>query len=410
MMALRNRSRSRKLAVLAVALAIALGMAAGNIGSGTAGPPAQQPGVVQGDGRIVLNYQGRLLDPATGNPKPNGLYTMGFSIYDVESLGSPLWTESRSVSVTGGLFSTLLGDILATPPLLPIFDGRALWLGVTVLGDPEAAPRMRLAYAPYALHAENAAEAGNAGLLGGQPPSAFAVAGHTHTGATIVDGSVALADLAAGSVDGSKIVDGSVALADLAANSVDSSKIVDGSIGTGDLADNSVTVAKVSHSGAVTGRAISYDGTNVVWDLPAGTVMRYTVLSVNCYNLNPFTTTYARIANLGSFTKLDAGSDVEIVFNGRISVYSFDPGSTGAEFELRVDDVASTNGRARADVKPGEAGSDGVTVSMMGIFSSFGAGAHNVSMWVRGWYGGGTYGGVNPNCYTADHLVVKEVK
>ena len=38
MMALRNRSRLRKLAVLAVTLAVALTMVAGNIGSGTLAP------------------------------------------------------------------------------------------------------------------------------------------------------------------------------------------------------------------------------------------------------------------------------------------------------------------------------------------------------------------------------------
>ena len=247
MMALRNRSRSRKLAVLAVTLAVALTMIAGNIGSGTAGPPAQGPGIVEGmtASNLVLNYQGRLLDPATGNPKPNGSYAMSFNIYDVEALGSPLWTENRSVSLTGGLFSTLLGDVSPTPLPLAIFDGRALWLGVTVGADPEATPRMRLAYTPYALHAEDAVQAGNASLLGGQPPSAFAVAGHTHTGATIVDGSVALADLGSNSVDGSKVVDGSLALTDLAPNSVDSSKIVNGSVALADLGSNSVDGSKI---------------------------------------------------------------------------------------------------------------------------------------------------------------------
>jgi len=64
--------------------------------------------------------------------------------------------------------------------------------------------------------------------------------------AKIVDGSVALADLAANSVDSTKIVDGSVALADLAANSVNSSKILDGSIGSGDLTTDAASLNKVS--------------------------------------------------------------------------------------------------------------------------------------------------------------------
>jgi hypothetical protein len=49
----------------------------------------------------------------------------------------------------------------------------------------------------------------------------------------------------ANSVDSSKIVDGSVALADLAANSVDAGKIVDGSVGTAELATGAVDTSKI---------------------------------------------------------------------------------------------------------------------------------------------------------------------
>jgi hypothetical protein len=69
--------------------------------------------------------------------------------------------------------------------------------------------------------------------------------------AKIVDGAVALADLAANSVDSTKIVDGSVALADLAANSVNSSKVVDASIASADLASEAASLNKVS-GGAMT--------------------------------------------------------------------------------------------------------------------------------------------------------------
>ncbi|HXR31108.1 MAG TPA: hypothetical protein VN752_08215 [Solirubrobacterales bacterium] len=55
------------------------------------------------------------------------------------------------------------------------------------------------------------------------------------TGIDMKDGSIALADLGANSVDGAKLVDGSVALADLAPNSVDGSKVVDGSLGGADV-------------------------------------------------------------------------------------------------------------------------------------------------------------------------------
>jgi hypothetical protein len=163
-------------------------------GAGRGAPPttvvAQEAGVVEGlmVTTPVLSYQGRLLDPITGNPKPNGSYLMSFSLYGVETLGSPLWTESKTLVVTGGLFSTLLGDTNALN--LGIFDGRALWLGVTVGADPESAPRMPVAYAPYALHANHA---GNAETLGGQPPSAFSPAVHGHDAADVNAGTLSTA-------------------------------------------------------------------------------------------------------------------------------------------------------------------------------------------------------------------------
>ena len=66
----------------------------------------------------------------------------------------------------------------------------------------------------------------------------------------IADSSVALADLAANSVNGAKILDGSVALADLAANSVDSAKLVDATIAAADLASDAASLAKVSGGAA----------------------------------------------------------------------------------------------------------------------------------------------------------------
>ncbi len=58
---------------------------------------------------------------------------------------------------------------------------------------------------------------------------------------------MALADLAANSVDSSKIVDGGVGLVDMAANSVDGSKIADGSVASADLLDGGVATADLAN-------------------------------------------------------------------------------------------------------------------------------------------------------------------
>ncbi len=230
---------------------------------------------------LLLNYQGRLADPLTGAAKPDGTYPMLFALYGAESGGTALWSETRDVLVRSGLFSMRLGEVT---PLPAIFDGRALWLAVTVGGDPQATPRLPVSFVAYTLYTNRAGTAGvadlaaNANLLGGQPPANYAptnhthdaaaisagtlaydrfsaygdlandgrigaasgmvAAGlHTHTGADIVDLSINTVDLAQGSVTSVKIADGSVAGADLAANSVDAAKIVDGSVGNAEIQD-----------------------------------------------------------------------------------------------------------------------------------------------------------------------------
>jgi hypothetical protein len=168
--------------ILAVASASAASLPAPPGSSGYApASPAGSPGVVQGATATgpLLSYQGRLADPTTGNPK-NGTFAMTFRLYDLASGGTALWTETKNVVVTNGLFSTLLGDTTALN--LAAFDGRDLWLGVQVGSDLEATPRILVAYAPYALYTSNAAR------LGGQLPGAFAPAAHSHDATNIVSG------------------------------------------------------------------------------------------------------------------------------------------------------------------------------------------------------------------------------
>jgi len=130
-----------------------------------------------------IAYQARLLDTISGQPKPDGAYTIAFNLYRVGTGGSPLWSEVKSIPVNKGLFTTLLGDTVALK--LSDFNGEDLYLGITVGSDPETAPRQRLAHVAYAIYAENAKQ------LNGLPASAFASSSHTHTGAAIVSGVVA---------------------------------------------------------------------------------------------------------------------------------------------------------------------------------------------------------------------------
>lgn len=108
-----------------------------------------------------VSYQGRLTTP-TGNPVPDGVYALKFSIYDMPVGGSQLWSTTGSVplQVTDGLFSYSLGTLNPLPDSLAKFD--SLWLGITVNLDPEISPRTRLSSSPYSFRALKADRADTA--------------------------------------------------------------------------------------------------------------------------------------------------------------------------------------------------------------------------------------------------------
>jgi hypothetical protein len=97
----------------------------------------------------LLQYQGRLTDPATGAPVPDGVYAIRFRLYNGATGGTHLWSEHENVPVEGGLLSTVLGDSSALDASL--FNGQALWLGVQVGADAEATPRQPVLPVAYAL-------------------------------------------------------------------------------------------------------------------------------------------------------------------------------------------------------------------------------------------------------------------
>ena len=152
-------------AALATLILIAVGVRAQDGGvQTTAGEsaPAQTTivdGVLQTN--MDMQYQGVLLDPITGQPKPNGTYAMIFRLYNQSNV--IVWAEQQSVPVTTGMFSVMLG---ATTPIDPnLFNGSPnLSLGVTVGADAEMFPRQPLTRVPYAFQALSAQTANTAAV------------------------------------------------------------------------------------------------------------------------------------------------------------------------------------------------------------------------------------------------------
>jgi len=139
---------------------------------------------------MLINYEGELRSPTTGDPVPDGTYDMRFRIYDVQTGGTHLWEENHSttygnaVEVAGGIFSVLLGSGTGDVLNPSIFSGSDRWLEITVETETMS-PRQRITSSAYSIICEDSR------LLDGNAASAFAEAGHAHSGTDITSGAVA---------------------------------------------------------------------------------------------------------------------------------------------------------------------------------------------------------------------------
>lgn len=105
----------------------------------------------------LLSHQGLLTD--SGGTALTGSFDITVALYNVDTGGSALWTETHTgVVVTDGIYGILLGSN-GSPLTLP-FDVQ-YWLGVQVAPDSEMTPRIRLAAGAYALNAQQVLGASN---------------------------------------------------------------------------------------------------------------------------------------------------------------------------------------------------------------------------------------------------------
>jgi hypothetical protein len=188
-MTFKNRPRTYVLVAVAVLAALSL---IGASTSASSTPRASQVAALAPDAPppLVITYQGRLVNPSTGEPKPDGSYTAMFELFNVDAGGAAIWSEKQDIVVSKGLFSVTLGNQAGNPIDPGLFDGYGRWLGVSIDPDGPLSPRIRVASAPYAIWSNLAGNAANADRLGGSLPSAFAAAAHSHDATNIVSGNL----------------------------------------------------------------------------------------------------------------------------------------------------------------------------------------------------------------------------
>lgn len=124
-----------------------------------------------------------------------------------------------------------------------------------------------------------------------------------------------------------------------------------------------------------------------------------------------FGVTAVKIADIGQFEVESSNSLIEITHAGRLFVFDL-TSSTGAYFELRVDDL---NG---LEINPGQFSGMGLvreseaTLSVPNTFTGYwqglSSGSHTVSMWVRSSTGTGISALLDPGSWDSNIVIVKE--
>ena len=151
-------------------------------------------GIVIGQAQIpkTITYQGVLTD-ANGQPITNTV-DIDLRIYDAINAVDVLYMETHNaVAVDAGLFNVVIGSVT---PMTLLFDN-AYFLGITISGSPELAPRTQLNSVPYSFSSRSVSgddnvfpASGNVGIGTTSPSSVLHVSsnpGHDEWVTLIID-------------------------------------------------------------------------------------------------------------------------------------------------------------------------------------------------------------------------------
>ncbi len=94
----------------------------------------------------TISFQGQLTNP-DGSKLADGTVNLQFMLYESETGGTSIWSETQSVNIKNSLFTAILGKVA---PLTAAFD-KPYWVGLKVNGGSELTPRLALTSSPYSL-------------------------------------------------------------------------------------------------------------------------------------------------------------------------------------------------------------------------------------------------------------------
>jgi hypothetical protein len=200
----------------------------------------------------LINYQGLLVD-STGNPLPDGNYTLTFNIYSnsTPSPGSLVWGpqifdgqngkgHGSTVALLGGRFNLILGPIDTNlNDIVSALGGTNRYLGIIVSGTTNIVPLQQILSAPFALKAGSTDTADNLSTNG-----YVAIFGNGNVGGAFIPGN--------------KIQPASITASQIATGAVGSAQIAMGAVTNAQIAAGAVSADKLQ-------LPLSLQGTNVLW-------------------------------------------------------------------------------------------------------------------------------------------------
>ncbi len=267
-----------------------------------------------------ISFQGKVVN-SNGTNVTNGSYTFVFRLYDVDTAGTHIWTESKSLTVTDGIFQTNLGDTTALPGSVD-FNTDNIYLGINFNADGEMSPRVRFTAAPYAFNAKKVGgltvtdTTGTLTIPNGKTISfadAFTTTGAfpltltttASTTATLPSGTITLADLATSQSLTNKTIGStglvfSGAATDITTASGESLVIVAAGAGTIDIQDATTVDSLTTDTAGITiASGQSYSGSGAV-TLASATASDLTINSGTTGTINIGTDASAETINIGN--------------------------------------------------------------------------------------------------------------
>ncbi len=96
----------------------------------------------------TMSIQGVIRDETGASVQ--GSFNIEFRLYTTVTGGTAVWSETQTLTVTNGVYSALLGSVNS---LVGLDYNVSYWLGISIDGAAELAPRTKLTMSPYAIMA-----------------------------------------------------------------------------------------------------------------------------------------------------------------------------------------------------------------------------------------------------------------